>query len=82
MPLYDYRCESGHVTAESRLIAERDDEAICPECGEVSKRVFGGCANVFIPACFHTNWSDILPPNTTAKEFLKQGEYETKSRWV
>lgn len=38
-PLYEYRCEAGHVSEELRRYLERDRAIVCPECGQRAKRV-------------------------------------------
>ncbi len=38
MPMYDYRCDNGHVTEQIVPLAERDKAADCP-CGKAAKRV-------------------------------------------
>ena len=37
MPIYEYKClKCGHVFDELKW---RDDETVCPECGELAERV-------------------------------------------
>lgn len=35
MPLYDFHCQECNQTIEL-LLANRDDQAVCPECGSTS----------------------------------------------
>ena len=40
MPNYDYRCPTGHVHEVRCRIADKPEEAPCPECGAGSRHVF------------------------------------------
>ena len=39
MPLYEYRCVSGHVTECLRRYDDRDEALDCLECGGRTKRI-------------------------------------------
>lgn len=39
MPLYEYRCASGHVTEKLRRYLERDRPVVCPECDMEARRI-------------------------------------------
>src|SRR4051794_30195813 len=39
MPIYEYRCENGHLFEVMQKITE-DPVTICPECGATVSRVF------------------------------------------
>lgn len=39
MPVYEYRCQSGHEFELRRGMSEFDSPASCPECGENGKRM-------------------------------------------
>lgn len=41
MPIYHYKCEDCGVFSELKPVDERA-EAVCPECGAVSKKTFEG----------------------------------------
>ena len=34
MPLFEYRCENGHLTTKLRRFVLRDTPLDCPECGQ------------------------------------------------
>jgi hypothetical protein len=51
MPLYDYRCASGHVISYRRPFADRELEAFC-ECGLAAVPVFSPNLNIHIPISF------------------------------
>ena len=38
MPIYDYRCPSGHIHEHRCRIADRPAELPCPDCGASSKQ--------------------------------------------
>ena len=40
MPLYDYRCPSGHVFEGYASMRDSDRDAACPRCGAVAGKVF------------------------------------------
>ena len=40
MPLYEYRCEAGHVTTRLRPYEMRDEATECPVCGAPTLRLF------------------------------------------
>ncbi len=42
MPVYDYECTDCGAFETVRHIAERDDPAECPRCGEIAGRVTVG----------------------------------------
>jgi putative FmdB family regulatory protein len=42
MPVYDYECTDCGVFETIRRIAERDEPAACPMCGEIAGRVTVG----------------------------------------
>ncbi|MDR5757171.1 zinc ribbon domain-containing protein [Caballeronia sp. LZ035] len=46
MPVYDYECASCGAFEAVRRIAERDDPAVCPECGVTAARVTVGAPSV------------------------------------
>lgn len=39
MPLYEYRCEAGHVTEQLRRYGARNRAAVCEECGQEARRI-------------------------------------------
>lgn len=39
MPLYEYECPNGHKAEEVRTVAERNNNLICRECGEQTRRI-------------------------------------------
>lgn len=45
MPLFDFRCESGHVVEVLQRGSFADD-VICPECGGPSERLFSSPGSV------------------------------------
>lgn len=77
MPLYDYRCEDGHIF-EVRRSREDKSPRYCPakNCGKAAKRIFTG-----MPA-IHWNWwrslasSQITPPRNdkaVSNKLLERG---------
>ncbi|WP_087644415.1 FmdB family zinc ribbon protein [Caballeronia choica] len=42
MPVYDYECAECGAFEAVRRIAERDDPAVCPECGSTAARIVIG----------------------------------------
>lgn len=46
MPVYDYECARCGTFEAVRRIAERDDPASCPDCGEIAGRVTIGAPTV------------------------------------
>lgn len=46
MPVYDYECARCGTFEAVRRIAERDDPASCPDCGETAGRVTIGAPTV------------------------------------
>ncbi|MDR5738352.1 MULTISPECIES: zinc ribbon domain-containing protein [unclassified Caballeronia] len=46
MPVYDYECARCGAFETVRRIAERDEPAPCPECGETAMRVTIGAPSV------------------------------------
>lgn len=46
MPVYDYECADCGTFEANRRIAERDEPAACPRCGETSARVTIGAPSL------------------------------------
>ncbi|SAK63138.1 FmdB family regulatory protein [Caballeronia temeraria] len=46
MPVYDYECADCGAFEAVRRIAERDDPAVCPQCGATAGRVTIGAPTV------------------------------------
>jgi putative FmdB family regulatory protein len=42
MPVYDYECADCGAFEAVRRMSERDEPAVCPQCGEVAGRVTVG----------------------------------------
>ncbi len=42
MPVYEYECESGHITTKFAVIAERNQTVHCKECLKKTKRIYSG----------------------------------------
>ena len=40
MPIYEYVCESGHITEKFAVIADRHNPVHCKECLKDTKRIF------------------------------------------
>ena len=38
-PLYEYECPDGHKHDRLRPISQSSEDALCPECGQVAKRI-------------------------------------------
>jgi len=71
MPLYDFKCPSGHVSTQRSLAAERDKERTCPVCGLSAKRVFTTTTAIFCPGWWLSDSSDTLPPPELAHQCVK-----------
>lgn len=39
MPIYEYRCEAGHLTDEYRSVDDRHAPACCSTCGGVASKI-------------------------------------------
>ena len=70
MPLYDFKCPSGHVSTQKSLAAERGKELTCPVCGLSAKRIFSP-PTIYIPGWWHTDSSDTLPPPDLEHQCVK-----------
>jgi putative FmdB family regulatory protein len=46
MPIYDFECAGCGRFEIARRIAERDDAAACPSCGESAARVIAGAPSL------------------------------------
>lgn len=40
MPLYDYRCDAGHVTEIRREPEQAAGDVRCPHCGQAASRLY------------------------------------------
>lgn len=55
MPLYEYKCASGHIRKEMRSIHDDEPEDIrCEECGEPMAQVVGNVRITFKGQGFYT----------------------------
>ena len=55
MPLYEYKCASGHIRKEIRSIhAEEPADIKCAECGEPMRQVVGGVGIRFNGSGFYS----------------------------
>ena len=71
MPLYDFKCPSGHVSTQRSPAAERDKERTCPVCGLSAKRIFSPPTAIFCPGWWLSDSSDTLPPPELAHQCVK-----------
>lgn len=51
MAVYTYTCHEGHSWDESRPMGERDEPAVCPECGAEGKRGFSAPVIPWFAGC-------------------------------
>lgn len=71
MPLYDYRCDNGHV---NELLVRYEDrkEQVCPDCGITAKQVW-----LTAP---HLDWAGMAQGENAGPEFVDRFEKSRKQR--
>jgi putative FmdB family regulatory protein len=71
VPLYDFRCPSGHTNALLVPYSERNEQ-VCPDCGEIAKQVWLTAPKL--------DWSGMAMGANAGPEFIDRFEKSRKKR--
>lgn len=79
MPIYEYHCHGcGHIFEALRAIRDRDNVALCPECGAFAGRILSPIAHAQVwPWVPHPAGSSHEPIREIDEERLERKYKET-----
>ena len=87
MPIFDYRCEDGHVV--ERYAKVNDEELPCERCGKVARRIISVGGTSQYTANQDAPWLksvlevvDKDPTKAHCQRFLKEGTRDAYRAWM